>query len=296
MEDAHPDEPLLIETEPAKRRMNAAERRKAQIEKIRRLLERQGENFTLSRVAQMGQTDFLVPLSVPFDTEGRPTYGAHVTVDWHVFLGVLLAKFAPRLVGQLKTAHEAIGDDEKALEDEGRRLAHMVTHWRDPQYLRAQRALAHAVFVAPEFFDGALRLMLASAEAWDAANDDDPDRASKIVADAFKAEEKLARERLQMRKAGRRPAVKHGKLQQVLLSFYEQGRNLREWTRVAVAEELTRLREPATDRTLTDYAAGSVYENWERLTAAYHAEFAHLEGLDEEELEMMIADAGDAVH
>jgi hypothetical protein len=279
----------------SKKRLNPTERRDAQLDKIRRLLDRQGEDFALSRATQVGQTDFLVPLPIPFDTDGRPTYGAHVTVDWHVFLAVLLARFAPRIVGQMKGAREVHGDDAAALEDAGRRLAQTAEHWRDPQFLRAQRALAHAIIAAPELFDGAFRLMLASAEAWDASHADDYDRASKIISDAFKAEEKLARERLLMRRAGRREAVKRVKLQEVLLSFYGEGRAL-PWTREAVAEELTRLGEDVTPRTLTAFAAGTLQGDWDALVEFYRKEFAHLESLDEEELEGMIADAGEAVH
>lgn len=273
--------------------MSAANKRKERIEKIRLLLERQGEDMNFTRVFSSGETSFSLRVDVPGVPAGAVDPVVGVSMDWATLLLALLAKHSPEHIELFKRA--LVLSDEEAVREFAAEVVSMGVHHRNPGLMTAYRAVTHMLIAAPEFFDGALRLLFASAEARERQVRDDEEGAGKILADAFKAEEQAARERLGLRGQGRRPAVKQADVWRTLLSFYEDLRPL-PWTREQVAEALTARGCYVTPRTLTDYAALSVYGNWDALVNGYFTEFQHLESLEAEEMETRLNEAGPEVH
>lgn len=272
--------------------MTAAAKRKEKMKRIRWLLARQGEDESLTR--QTEKTTFPVHLEMNGLPELREPEGAaaSITVHWHTIHAILVAWMVPGGLAQLRAAIDGDETSEQARE-RGARLSAEGLRRREPGMLRSVAAYKHMRIYAPEVFDGAMRLLLASAEAWATLEvDDDEERAAKIIDEALKVEAQAARERLNLRTTGRKPAVRRKQVRLALFSLFSAGAE-RPYTREQVADHL---REEfgviVTPRTLTDFATLTVYGDWDSFVRASVEEFEYLELLEDEELSSLIDETG----
>lgn len=270
--------------------MSAASERRARMERVRRLLEVQGDDENLSRLMETGESHFRVDCPLPADLRQRivEEYGEaeardaehwlSVKFDWFPALLFLQQIYNPQALGQMLAIATVAADlnmPDGYVRDQIAEMTAEQIRRREPRALRCHAAMQHIAVFAPEVFEAVSRLLFASARAWVAAEvDDDRPAAESIIKEAIKEIERIAYDRVGLKLKGRPHAFTKMQLRRALFSLYEED-TPRPYTQTATVERLRAFEVFVTERTLSTYAARSVYGDWESLAEAYAKEFDH---------------------
>ena len=288
--------------------MSAAAERKAKLEKVRQLLAVQGEDLSLSKAFGEGGTSFRITLPPPsalrafaeHDPELAEDFPlAFVSVEWLSMFINMLGFYAPDRLRELGEMMLAVPSGASAHDQAFKWGAELMRH-RDRGAIKAQTAAEHMVIYAPEVFLTAVNLLIASGRAWVAKEIDcDEARAEEIVSEEIAKVTAEAKERIDLRARRRPPAFTKPQLRDALFSLYArelESPSERPYTQAKVVESFRTAGIPVTERTLSDYAAGSVYGSWDALVEGYVKEFDHRMALDSEEIDRLIDESDSHAH